>query len=139
MRNERGMNMAAHDSGSIQRVEAEVRESIHDGADFYRNNLDAIMASNHALIRGFQAISAETLAFLQSRMKATLEVSQRLAACRQVDEAVEAQIEYMRSSVQAYADEFKRMTEVGGQLFDESVSPLASRAEEVEKRVSRAA
>ncbi|MDX1540320.1 MAG: phasin family protein [Geminicoccaceae bacterium] len=116
-----------------------MRESIHDGADFYRNNLDAIMASNHALIRGFQAISAETLAFLQSRMKATLEVSQRLAACRQVDEAVEAQIEYMRSSVQAYADEFKRMTEVGGQLFDESVSPLASRAEEVEKRVSRAA
>ena len=131
--------MAVSDKAPLQEVGAGVRSGVENGAEFYRDNLNAIMASNHAMIRGYQAVSAEALAFLQSRLKETLEAGQRLAACRRPEDAFETQVEFMRASFEAYADEFKRMAEVSGRVFGESLAPLASRTGEVEKTVSQAA
>ena len=131
--------MSINNGANAENVAGDVKRGAAEGAEVYRSNLDAIMASNHALIRGYQAVSAETLAFVQSRMKEALETSQRLAGCRRLEDALEAQIDFMRSSVQAYADEFKRMADVSGRVFGESIEPLSARATEVEKRVARAA
>ena len=128
--------MATNNVTSVRDVEDGLRRGYDDAASLYRGNLDAMMASTKAMIDGMQVVSAEALAFFQSRMKETLEASRRLAACRDAGAAFETQIDFMRSSVQAYADVFKRMADVSGKVMNESFSPLAARGSEVERTAS---
>ncbi|HEX6144799.1 MAG TPA: phasin family protein [Geminicoccaceae bacterium] len=130
--------MAANNVTSMQKVENDVRKGYADAASFYRDNLDAMVASSQAMIRGMQAVNSETLAFYQARMKETLDAGRRLIACQNPEAAWETQVDFMRSSIEAYSDEFKKMTDMSGKLMNESLSPLASRTGAIGKATSDA-
>lgn len=131
--------MAADNVTSIERVEDKVREGYADWSDMYKANLAACVASNQAMITGWQSLSAELLAFLQSRMKGGLEAGQRFAACTSPESAVEIQVEYGRSALQAYADESRRIGEMLGKVVTETIEPLRTQATAATSKAKKSA
>ena len=130
--------MATSTNQPVEQVEVGMQRGYADAAGLYQGNVEAMLASGQAMISGYQSVNAEMLAFAQSRMKETLEMSRRLAGCQSPEVALEVQLDYARNSLKAYADEMARLAEMTGRLMNEAFSPLAKRGGEVETATSKA-
>jgi phasin family protein len=131
--------MAADNVMSIEQVEAKWRQSYADFSSLYKGNMDAMVAASQAAISGYQSLSAEMLAFLQSRMKTGLETSQKLASCGSPESMIEIQVEYTRAAYAAYAEEVKKLSELSGKILTDAVAPLGARAKAVPAKMAESA
>jgi hypothetical protein len=122
--------MAAENVTAIQQAQAEVRDGQADLAALYKGNLEAMMASSQALVGGCQTMTAALLAFLQSRAKETLAVSQRLAECGSPARAAEIQLDFAREAVQAYAGQLHHFGATARQILDDASQPFARRLQD---------
>jgi hypothetical protein len=118
--------MAAENVTSLQNAEDQMRQGYADMAALYQGNLEAFVASGQAWIGSLQAINAETLAFLQSRLKESLTTGKRLAECTSPEAAIEIQLEFARAALQSYADQCSRL---GGRVMSAGFAPLERSAE----------
>jgi hypothetical protein len=114
---------------SFEQVEDQMRQGYSDLAGMYKGNFDAMMAAGQAMMGGFQTLNAEMLVFLQSRVKDGLATSQRLAECQSPQSAIELQLDYGKAMLQAYVDEFDKVTKLSGKVMTEAFAPLKSRTE----------
>ena len=76
-----------------------------DQAALYAAGFNRLVSAGHGLIDGYQAVSAEMLAFWQSRLKEGLAIGQRLLECDSVEGALEVQLDYAKAAIQAYVDQ----------------------------------
>ena len=116
---------------SIEQVGDQVRQGYTDLAAMYKGNFDAMMAAGQAMVSGVQTLNAEMLAFLQSRVKDGLATTQRLAECQSPQTAIELQLDYGKAMLQAYIDEFDKVTQLSGKVMTEAFTPLKTRTEAV--------
>jgi Phasin protein len=58
------------------------------------NDVNLFVPAGHALLEGGQQVSAQMLAFWQSRLKDAVATGQRLLECASAQEAWEVQLEY---------------------------------------------
>ena len=73
------------------------------------SEFNAMVAASHELVVGAQAITAEMLAFWQSRVKEGMVAVQRLLECRSVESAVEIHLDHAKGALQAYLDQFAKV------------------------------
>jgi hypothetical protein len=78
-------------------------------ASFYVSGFNGMVAASHELVVGAQAITAEMLAFWQSRVKEGMVAVQRLLECRSVESAVEIHLDHAKGALQAYLDQFAKI------------------------------
>lgn len=130
--------MASGTNKQADQVTGDIRRGYADAAGLYQGNVDAMVAASQAMIHGYQSVNAEMLAFGQSRMKETLDMTRRLAGCHSPELAWEVQMEFARNSFQAYADECRKLADMTGQVMNETFSPLAKRGGELETATSKA-
>jgi hypothetical protein len=97
---------------------AEAATVVQEQAAIYAEGISTLMAAGQALIGGCQAVSAEMLAFWQSRLKEGLTTGQRLIACDSAEAALEIQMDYARTALQAYLDQSAKI----GDLVSRSLS-----------------
>lgn len=116
---------------SIEQVGDQVRQGYTDLAAMYKGNFDAMMAAGQAMVSGVQTLNAEMLAFLQSRVKDGLATTQRLAECQSPQTAIELQLDYGKAMLQAYIDEFDKVTQLSGKVMTDTFTPLKTRTEAV--------
>jgi phasin family protein len=116
---------------SIEQVGDQVRQGYTDLAAMYKGNFDAMMAAGQAMVSGVQTLNAEMLAFLQSRVKDGLATTQRLAECQSPQTAIELQLDYGKAMLQAYIDEFDKVTQLSGKVMTDAFTPLKTRTEAV--------
>ena len=116
--------MAGENVTSIERAEDKVRQGYADWTDMYKANMAAGIASGQAVINGWQALNAELLAFVQSRVKSGLETGRRIVGCTSPASAIEIQMEYGRLALQAYVDESRRIGELFGKVVTDTIEPL---------------
>jgi hypothetical protein len=112
--------MAADNVTSLQKAENQMRQGYAEMAALYKGNLEVFVASGQAVITSLQAINAETLAFLQSRIKESLTTSKRLAECTSPEAALEIQLEFAKAALQSYADQCSRLGELGSKAISAS-------------------
>jgi hypothetical protein len=74
-------------------------------AALYVSGFNGMVAASHELVVGAQAITAEMLAFWQSRVKEGMVAVQRLLECRSVESAVEIHLDHAKGALQAYLDQ----------------------------------
>ena len=89
--------------------------------------LTALIASGQALLNGGQTMHGALLAFLQSRAKESLAAGQRLAECGSPQDALAIQLDFARESLQAYADQFARLSELAAEAVNAGLQPLHGR------------
>jgi hypothetical protein len=83
------------------------------------------MFAGHALIDGCQQVSAEILAFWQSRLKDGMATGGRLLECGSAEGAWEIQLEYAQATLQAYVDQSTKITGLVTHALTESLLPKA--------------
>jgi hypothetical protein len=125
--------MAADNVMSIQQMEDQVRVGYADLAALYQGNLEALVASSQALFGGCQTVTATLLAFAQGRAKEGLATGKRLAECGSPANAAEIQLDFARTTLQAYADQLNQLGEMTRQLLSESFVPFERRIATVAK------
>jgi Phasin protein len=84
------------------------------------HDLDKLIVAGQGAIDCWQAITAEMLAFWQSRLKDGLATGGRLLESTSVDSALEAQLDYAKAAMQAYSDQSARITRLMMRAVDPS-------------------
>jgi hypothetical protein len=131
--------MAADNVTSIEHQVDQARASYAEAAALYQDNVGALMASGQALMNSCQTMHGTLLAFVQSRAKETLAVSQRLAECGAPQNALEIQLDFARETLQAYVGQFAKCREIAGEALDACARPLQRRAAALSDRASELA
>ena len=119
--------MTADNVTSIEQ-EAQPNANPGEAAALVQAGMAALLASGQAMLNGGQAMHGALLAFLQSRAKETLAASQRLAECGSPQDALVIQLDFASESLQAYADQFARLSKLAADACDAGLQPLHGRA-----------
>jgi hypothetical protein len=97
---------------------AEAATVVREQATIYAEGISTLVAAGQALIGGCQAVNGEMLAFWQSRLKEGLATGQRLIECDSAEVALEIQMDYAKTALQAYLDQSAKI----GDLVSRSLS-----------------
>lgn len=96
---------------------------VREQAAIYAEGVSTLVAAGQALIGGGQAVSAEMLAFWQSRLKEGLATGQRLIECDSAELALEIQMDYAKTAIQAYLDHSARIGDLVSRSLRQGLSP----------------
>jgi hypothetical protein len=91
-------------------------------------DVNLFMLAGHGMIEGGQQVSAEMLAFWQSRLKDAVATGRRLLESASAQDAWEIQLEYAQSALQAYVDQSAKVAGLVGHTLIDSLLPNAPTA-----------
>ena len=91
-------------------------------------DVHSLTFAGHALIAGGQEVSAEMLAFWQSRLKDAVATGRRLLECASAADAWEIQLEYVQAALQAQVDQSTKIAGLLTRTLTDSLLPSAPRA-----------
>ena len=111
-----------------------VRENIDRGlaalseaSSFGKQNMEAFLASATAAQKGMEAISAHTVAFSKSTIENHVAATKSLMTSKSVQEFVEKQNQYAKSSFEAYVAELTSFSELFSGVAKEVTQPINER------------
>jgi hypothetical protein len=96
---------------------------VQEQATMCAEGVSTLVAAGQALIGGCQAMSAEMLAFWQSRLKEGLNTGQRLIECDSPEVALEIQMDYAKTALQAYLDQSAKIGDLVSRSFTQGLLP----------------
>ncbi|MEQ1617226.1 MAG: TIGR01841 family phasin [Terricaulis sp.] len=115
-----------------------VRENIDRGlaafaevSAFGKGNVEAWLASAAAAQKGFETLSARSVAFSKQAIENHVSVTKALMTSKSVQEFVEKQNAYAKTSVEAYVAELSTFTELASGLAKETLQPINERVNAV--------
>ena len=87
-------------------------------------NLDPLFQASNRLIEAWMAVGNELLEFGKARIDRSLEMSRALAQTTSLDEAIDVQAKYTRSTMQDYFSEANKLADLGTRSLLDSFSTL---------------
>lgn len=122
-----------------------VRENIDRGiaalseaSAFGKQNLEAWVASATAAQKGFEAISARTVAFQKAALENHVAATKSLLTSKSVQEFVEKQNEYAKGAFEAYVAEVTEVSELVQGVAKETLQPINERVNAVGQLIQTA-
>lgn len=94
---------------------------------FGKENMEAWMASASAAQKGMETISARAIAFSKLAMENHMAAAKSLMTSKSVQEFVEKQSEYARSSFDAYVAELTSISDLMAGVTKDAIKPLNER------------
>jgi phasin family protein len=101
--------------------------AMSEASAFGKENLDAFIASATATQKGFETISARTVAFSKQALENHVAATKNLMTSKSVQEFMEKQTEYAKSSFEAYVAELTSLSELMQGVTKEAVAPINER------------
>ena len=92
-----------------------------------KSNLEAVVASVTAATKGAETLGAETLAYSKKSVEDHVAAAKSLSSARSVQEAVELQTAWAKSSMEAYMAQVNKASEIVAASVKESMTPLNAR------------
>jgi phasin family protein len=92
-----------------------------------KQNLEAIVAATTAAAKGAEALGAQTIAFSKKAMEDNVAAAKSLGAAKSVQEVVELQTAWFKSSLEGYIAEFNKATEIVSGSVKDTWTPLNAR------------
>ena len=103
-----------------------------------KRNLEAVVESVTAATRGAEAIGAQSLAYGKKSWEDGVNAAQALAAAKSVQEIVELQTGFAKSSIEAFLGEVTRMTDTVTASVKDSFKPINERLTATVEKVQSA-
>ena len=95
------------------------------GLSAWQNDaLDVVTRAGQAYSSGVAAIGEEVATFVQTRLQHNLALGEALARCHTLTDVTNVQRDWMKEAAQEYADETRKLMELGSNLMRESWNPL---------------
>lgn len=92
-----------------------------------KQNLEAVVASAAAAQKGAEVLSQQALAYGKKSWEDGVSAAQSLAQARSVQELVELQTNFAKSSIEAYLSEVTKATDVFTASVKDSFQPITER------------
>jgi phasin family protein len=94
---------------------------------FGKQNMEAWLASATAAQKGFETLSARSVAFSKQAMENHVAAAKSIMTSKSVQEVVEKQSEYAKHSFDAYVAELTSVSELVSGLAKETIQPINER------------
>lgn len=101
--------------------------AISEASAFGKQNVEAWLASATAAQKGFEVLSARSVAFSKAALENHVAAAKALMTSKSVQEAVEKQNHYAKASFDAYVAELTEVSELVSDLTKEAFQPLNDR------------
>jgi len=105
--------------------------ALSEASAFGKQNVEAWVASAAAAQKGFEALSARTVAFQKDAMEKHVAAAKSLMTSKSVQEFVEKQNDYAKSSFEAYVAELTSVSELVAGVAKETFAPINDRVNAV--------
>jgi phasin family protein len=105
--------------------------ALSEASAFGKQNVEAWLASASAAQKGFEAISARTVAFQKQALENHVEAAKSLMTSKSVQEFVEKQSEYAKGAFEAYVTELTSVSELVAGVAKETLQPINERVNAV--------
>jgi phasin family protein len=92
-----------------------------------KKNLEAIVASATASAKGAEAMGAQAMAFSKTMFDAQVSAAKSLSGAKSLQEVVELQNAFAKSTLETYMSEFGKMSETFSASMKESMKPIHER------------
>lgn len=123
---------------AFEQVTASSTEAVRENIDrslaamsemsaFGKQNVEALLASATATQKGFEALSARTVAFSKQAIENHVNAAKAIMTAKSVQEFVEKQNAYAKSSFEAYVAELSNFSEFASGIAKEALQPLNER------------
>jgi phasin family protein len=113
--------------------------ALSEASAFSKQNIEAWLASAAAAQKGFEAISARTVAFQRQALENQVAAAKSLMTSKSVQEFVEKQNEYAKGAFEAYVAELSEVSELVAGVAKEALQPINERVTAVGQFVQSAA
>jgi phasin family protein len=113
--------------------------ALSEASAFGKQNVEAWLASAAAAQKGFEALSARTVAFQKQALENHVAATKSLLTSKSVQEFVEKQNEYAKGAFEAYVAEVTEVSELVQGLAKETLQPINERVTAVGQFVQNGA
>lgn len=127
----------AFETATFASTEA-VRENIDRGlaalseaSAFGKQNVEAYLASAAAAQKGIEALAARTVAFQKAALENHVAAAKSLLTSKSVQEFVEKQSDYAKSSFEAYVAELTSLSDLVAGVAKDTLQPINERVSAV--------
>jgi len=121
-------------SGANEAVRENIDRSIaafSEASSFGKQNIEAWVASAAAAQKGFEVISARTAAFQKEALEKHVAATKALMTSKSVQEFVEKQNDYAKTSFEAYVAELTSVSDLVQGVAKETIAPINDRVNAV--------
>jgi phasin family protein len=112
--------------------------ALSEASAFGKQNVEAWVASATAAQKGFEALSARTVAFQKEAMEKHVAAAKSLATSKSVQEFVEKQNDYAKASFEAYVAELTSFSDLVSGIAKETFAPINDRVNAVGQLIQTA-
>ncbi|MBX9746944.1 MAG: TIGR01841 family phasin [Hyphomonadaceae bacterium] len=109
-----------------------------EASAFGKQNVEAWVASATAAQKGFEVLSARTVAFQKEALEKNVAAAKSLMTSKSVQEFVEKQNEFAKSSFEAYVAELTTVSELVSGVAKETLQPINDRVNAVGQLIQTA-
>jgi phasin family protein len=92
-----------------------------------KENLEAVVAAATAATKGAEALGAQAIAFAKKATEDNVAAAKSLGSAKSIQEVVELQTNWFKSSLEGYLAEFNKATEIVSASVKDSWTPLNAR------------
>ncbi len=110
-------------------------EGVSAAADFQKGSFDAVVASAGAVAKGVEKLTSEQAAFVKSSFENGVETAKAAAASGSVQEALEINSDFLRSSFEKNLNQFNKVSELWVETSKEALAPLSERYGELVEKI----
>lgn len=105
--------------------------ALSEASAFGKQNMEAWLASAQAAQKGFEALSARTVAFQKAALENHVNATKSLMTSKSVQEFVEKQNDYAKGAFEAYVAELTSVSELVTGVAKETLAPINDRVNAV--------
>ncbi|HVZ29137.1 MAG TPA: TIGR01841 family phasin [Asticcacaulis sp.] len=92
-----------------------------------KSNVEAVVESLTAATKGAETVGAQALAFSKKNWDEAVTAAKTLSGAKSVQEVIELQSKYAKSSMEAYVSEINLLTETLSSSFKDTFKPINAR------------
>ena len=92
-----------------------------------KSNVEAVVESLTAATKGAETVGAQALAFSKKNWEEAVTAAKTLSGAKSIQEVIELQSKYAKSSMEAYVSELNLMSETVSASFKDTFKPINAR------------
>lgn len=101
--------------------------SLNDINVHSKQNLEALVAAATAATKGAEALGAQAIAFSRKSMEDNVAAAKTLGSAKSLQEAVDLQTSWFKSSLEGYMAEFSKASEIVAASMKDTLTPINAR------------
>ena len=123
----------------IEKASAQILKSYEELTSLTKGNVEAVVKSGTIVAKGAEEAGKQVAAFTQSSLEKNAANGKALLAVKTIQELVELQASFTKSSFEAFVAETTKLQELSVKIANEALAPLSERANLAVEKLSKPA